>query len=42
MFELNISSPKISPYLRGKLSTVNKKTNEISLIKKVTQMYVEP
>ena len=42
MFELNISSPKISAYLKGKLSTVGQNKNEISLIKKVTQMYVEP
>ena len=42
LFELNISSPKISAYLKGKLSTVGKDKSEVQLVKKVTQMYVEP
>lgn len=41
LFELNIISPKISPYLKGKLSTVNSKTSKMNLTKKVTKMYVE-
>lgn len=41
-FELNISSPKISAYLKGKLSTVGNNHSDIQNTKKVTQMYVEP
>lgn len=39
-FELNITSPKISPYLRGKLSSVGLKNKQSNLVNKVTKMFV--